>query len=89
MEEEYDVYTEQSDEVEEPGAEIQSNGAVALVFFSTLFLVFFFENIFGAKGFWKVVVAAVVAFLFRNYWYIVWGAVISGLETWGLGDLIH
>lgn len=68
---------------------IQSNGATALVFFLALFLVYFFENVFGVKGFWKFVVAAIVAFLFRNYWYIVWNWIETGLTIWGLDGLIH
>lgn len=68
----------------------QSDPATALVFFMVLFAVFYFENIFGIKGwFWKTLVAIVVAFLFRQYWYIPWGAILNGLEIWGLGDLIH
>lgn len=83
-------YTEVASEEQVEVDTIQSDGATALVFFMALFAVFFFENIFGIKGwFWKTLAAVVVAFLFRQYWYIPWGAILSALEVWGLGDLIH
>ncbi|ERP31060.1 hypothetical protein [Chitinivibrio alkaliphilus] len=68
---------------------VQSNGATAVVFFAALFFFHFFEDLFGLRGFFKVIAAAVVAYLYRVYWGLLWAQVLHAMVAFGLGDLIQ
>ncbi|MGM0462606.1 MAG: hypothetical protein ACQEQ4_09350 [Fibrobacterota bacterium] len=70
-------------------AEIQSNGSTLLVFFFVFLFFHFFEDLFGLKGVFKVIAAGVIAFLYRNYWYVVWTTLLELMVAYGLGDLIR
>jgi hypothetical protein len=70
-------------------AEIQSNGSTFLVFLLAFFFFHFFEDLFGLKGVFKVLAAGGIAFLYRNYWSIVWTTLLELMVAYDLGGLIR
>ncbi len=62
----------------------QSDIATAVAFVVVLAGLYFFENLIGLKGFVRVLAAAGMAYLYRNYWGELWGMVEALFASIGL-----
>lgn len=66
---------------------IQTWPATIGVFVAIFFFLSFFNDLFGVRGIFKVLVSAGIAFLFRNYWYLLIHKVVEILKIFGLEPL--
>ncbi len=63
---------------------VQSGLATAGAFIVAFVFLTFFEDLFKVKGFFRFLLAGLIAYLFYEYWYIVLEKIEAGLEVFGL-----